>query len=153
FGTLGTGTYNFIIEAKGHQPSYELKTQISSAKATRLAFTLKPGGKIAGTVRAPDGEPIAGARVRACLGGRNEVTRSRNQWIITLDDDTVATDGQGKFAFDSLEDGSYRLLAWHPDYQTLSRPDARPSDEALVLELSHGGLLGGRVTAASTGEP
>jgi protocatechuate 3,4-dioxygenase beta subunit len=144
FQTLGTGIYSFQVEAKGYQGAQELKKSVSAGQ--RLAFRLKPGLKLHGIVRGPNDEPLSGARVRASSTA-NTGTR-KDQVRISFDDGSVATDDQGNFAFDTLEEGAYLLLCWHPDYATLRRQDVRPSGDEVVLKLGHGGSVRGRVTEA-----
>jgi uncharacterized GH25 family protein len=139
--TLGTGTFSFLIEAKGYQRGQELKKKITGDLRS-LNFTLKPGQKIVGIVRGPNDEPVSGARVRANLTGAGAAAR-RDQVNISFDDESVLTDDQGNFAFDTLEDGAHMLLCWHADYQTVRRQDVRPSGEEIVLKMGHGGRIRG----------
>ena len=149
FETLGAGLYSFLVEAKGHQRLQELKKDVK--EGTKLQFSLKTGLKIQGLVRGPNDEPVGGARVRASpFGGNNQ--GKRDQVNISFDDDFVRTDEQGAFAFDTLEEGTFLLLCWHDDYQTLRRQDVRPSGDEIVLKLSAGGRVRGRVGEHGTGK-
>ena len=150
FETLGAGLYSFLVEAKGHQRLQELKKNVN--EGAKLQFALKAGLKIQGLVRGPNDEPVTGARVRASPFGGNNQGR-RDQVNISFEDDSVRTDEQGAFAFDTLEEGTFLLLCWHDDYQTLRRQDVRPSGDEIVLKLSAGGRVRGRVSEQGSGKP
>ena len=151
FRTLGTGVFGFLIDAKGYQTARETKKKITGGNTNILNFVLKPGQKIVGIVRGPNDEPVSGARVRANVSGA--AANRRDQVNITFDDDSVMTDDQGNFAFDTLEDGTFMLLCWHPDYQTVRRQDVRPSGDEIVLKMGHGGRVRGQILNVATGQP
>ncbi len=143
FNTLGSGIYNFRVTARGFRSHVEGKVRVDSA--TPLRFKLEPGLSIVGYIQGPNGEPIVGAKVRAqpLIGasrGRPEIT------MISFDDDSVFTNNEGYFLFDTLEDGEYNLLAFHADYQTLRRKGIRTESGELMLRMTFGGRISGRVT-------
>jgi protocatechuate 3,4-dioxygenase beta subunit len=148
---LGPGLYNFHVEASGYQDHDEIKVRVTAGQNRDKIFTLKPGHVIRGLVRGPRDEPIAGAKVRASqLGG---VAHPGTNARVTFDDGSVTTDEQGFFLFDTLAEGSFMLIAWHPDYQSAQRKDVHPSDQEVILKLAHGSRLVGTVTEVGSGAP
>lgn len=150
FKTLGPGVYNFLVTAKGHQEANFMKLAVS-ASSEPLRFSLAPGLTIRGLVRGPSEEPVEGARVRATLMGGAQGRQS--QANISFDDGSVFTDETGAFQFDTLEDGKYMLLCWHPDFETAQRKDVRPGAEETILRLGGGGRMHGKVLDGVTGQP
>lgn len=154
FQTLGSGLFNFLIQAPGFQRSQETKIRVVAGETKTLSFTLKPGFQLTGVVTGPSQEPVSGARVRATATGA--VAVSRPQPVnISFDDESVITNDQGEFRLDTLEEGTYMVLCWHPDYKTLRRNDVRvhsQSDE-LELKLSYGGRIKGLVLDHVSGKP
>src|SRR2546428_1921845 len=64
FETLGTGIYNFLIEAKGYQPGTKMKVKVAAGDSQALDLRLDRGLTIAGIVKGPKDEPVSGAKVR-----------------------------------------------------------------------------------------
>lgn len=106
-------------------------------------------GSITGRVVAEGGQPLASATVvsfRRGAGARG----------FSVD---VATDAEGKFALNNLEDGAYTITAVAPAYvpeeEVMIDPARRryyyPGD-AVTLRMVKGGVITGRVTNAD-GEP
>ncbi|HVR75462.1 MAG TPA: carboxypeptidase-like regulatory domain-containing protein [Planctomycetota bacterium] len=154
FETLGSGLYNFLIQAKGYQRAQQVKVRVGPGGSNSLAFTLKPGFTLSGIVRGPNDEPVSGARVRATVTGAAAVGR-KDQVNISFDDESIATNDQGEFRFDTLEEGTFMVLCWHPDYQTGQRNDVhvRAGSDELNIKLSHGGRLKGIVKDAVSDRP
>ncbi len=154
FKTLGPDVYNFLVEAKGYQRGEFLKNRIAPGQATELAFTVNPGLVLRGIVTGPSGEPVPGAKIRPTLMSPGAAAR-KDQVNLSFDEDKVVTNEQGEFMTDTLEEGTYMLLCWHQDYQTLRKSDIRVgvSNDELKLKLSHGGRVHGVVTDASSGKP
>ncbi len=152
--TLGPGLYNFLIEARGYQRGEQTKVRITPGQTQNLAFTLKAGLSLKGIVTGPGGEPVSGARIRLTLSGMGAAPR-KDQVNISFDEDKITTDDQGEFVADTLEEGSYMLICWHQDYQTLRKNDVRVghTSDDLQLKLTHGGRIRGHVTDASSGKP
>jgi hypothetical protein len=152
--TLGPGVYNFLIEAKGYQRGESLKVRVTPGQTNNLAFTLKPGETLRGTITGPTGEPVAGVKVRFQLAGTGAAPR-RDIINISFDEDKIVTDAQGEFQTDTLEEGTYTLLCWHQDYQTLRKNDVRvgPATEDLQLKLQNGGRIRGTIREVTSGKP
>ncbi len=143
FETLGRGVYNFVISAPGFQNSTQTKIEIESA--ADLRFELRPGGIISGIVEGPEGEPVAGAKIRyqrigSSAGGRPDIV------AIRFNDDSVQSDQDGRFLLDTLEDGSYNLTVFHPDYESLRRKGLQVGSEDVTLKMGIGGRIAGIVT-------
>jgi protocatechuate 3,4-dioxygenase beta subunit len=144
FETLGSGVYNFLCKAPGYQIQRVLKKKVAPNMPDGLRIVLEPGLVITGVVQDPDGNPVAGARVRA----QPPVTSQPpgHQVNITFEDGSVTTDEQGQFVFDTLESGQHTLLCWHEHYQTARRPGVNPGKDEVVIKLDHGGRVSGIVS-------
>lgn len=148
---LGTGLYNFAVSAPGYQERTLMKVRVSPGPNEPLAFKLDPGAIVRGIVRDPDDAPLAGAKVKLTqVGG---VASQRDRVYVSFDDGSVETDQDGVFLFDTLKSGKFMLVVWHRDYQSVQRKDVSPSEEELVIKLSHGGQLEGRIVDGNSGDP
>jgi hypothetical protein len=90
-------------------------------------LTVERGVSIRGVVLDPDGEPAAGAFVRA-RGASDEV-------IAALD---------GRFVLEGLRDARHTVVARQPGYPEASVSDVAPGSDVRI-QLRPGGLLAGRV--------
>lgn len=149
------GNYSLAVEAVGFAAAERLRQDVRPEGSAGIVFTLQPAQTIAGVVRGPDGGPVRGAKVRAARTLQSGKPYWREQVCIRFDDDSLLTDGEGRFAFEALEAGSYQLLCWHPGYQSLRVPGIRAgaAPNLLQLELKRGGRLRGRVVDAVTKGP
>ncbi len=103
-------------------------------------FTLLAGAKIHGLVTNPEGEPVAGATIRA----RNYRSMDRNQ------DRTATSDTDGAFRLTGLPHELIELRVRADGYTTLVLRGARPgTEEPILIELKTGALLTGRVVDAA----
>ncbi|MEL6716584.1 MAG: carboxypeptidase-like regulatory domain-containing protein, partial [Planctomycetota bacterium] len=98
------------------------------------AFVLHPGGRVEGSLLAPDGSPIPGHLVKL-RGANSDLGRLRpdaepieKTWVTAVRESR--TDTRGRFHFDGLPGGSLRATA-----SVRGRPDARAE---AVLELAEG---------------
>lgn len=155
FKTLGPGIYNFLVEGPGYQTGEFPKQRVAPGSTSDLTFKIKPGLPLKGIVLDPNGQPVAGAKIRSTLSSGGGAAPRKETINITFNEDNIVTNDQGEFMADTLEEGTYMLLCWHPDYQTLRKTDVRvgPGSEELKLKLSHGGRIRGVVTESSTGKP
>lgn len=96
-----------------------------------LDVPLLPGVTLAGTVRAPDGTPVAGARVVAMMAG------------FELPD--TRTDAQGRYRIEALPEGELRLLAMAHQH---GRVEARRTGRCGETVEWHASLPGGSEFAA-----
>jgi protocatechuate 3,4-dioxygenase beta subunit len=75
----------------------------------RLSHQMIPLGALAGRVIAPDGKPAAHVKVEA---------------VAVIEPTTATTDDDGRFAFDNLKPGTYKLVARPPAAAKNARADA-----------------------------
>ncbi|MBI4586691.1 MAG: carboxypeptidase regulatory-like domain-containing protein [Planctomycetes bacterium] len=149
--TLGSGLYSFIINASGFQQGRFTKIRIREGENPAQTFTLKPGQLLAGEVVGPEGETVAGARVRPMRSG--EAGRNETPINITFDDGSVETDQNGRFEFNTLEPGKYTLIASHNDYAASQVKDVEMGNTSLKIALTRGGGIAGKVIEEGTRKP
>jgi len=112
-----------FVRAKGHE---ELRTAVREADGRvdpgPLALVLRPGGRIAGVVVAPDGRPVPEASVflipadAESLKNDPRVGIQRGDWGDGCLD-TAPTDRKGRFAVDGLAlDRPYLACAYAPGF-------------------------------------
>jgi protocatechuate 3,4-dioxygenase beta subunit len=89
---VAPGTYKVDVWARGYLDAAPQTLVVGDADVSGLTWTLARGASITGTVRGPDGAPVAGARV----GGWSDV-RDEGGWAIT--------DARGGFEISGLPDG------------------------------------------------
>ncbi|MEM7262676.1 MAG: carboxypeptidase-like regulatory domain-containing protein [Planctomycetota bacterium] len=148
---LGSGLYNFVVGAPGHQEHQEKKVRARAGTQTKRDFELKVGKIVRGIVRGPDDEPLAGARVAVSqVGG---ASTGRDQVRISLGGNEKETDEQGYFEFDNLRDGTFMVTARHDFYQSVQKREVRPSESEIYLTLPRGGQIEGVVLDQATGKP
>lgn len=144
----GPGTYGFSISLRnGDDASFS--RELGAESSQREDFDL-PVGSIEGVVLGPDAEPVAATTV--VLERVDEKGRAQ-------DSSQLETKSDGTFRFGFLEAGSYRLRAGGPSWHVeTSRYAATVIDGLalaegqalgrLVVELSAGGSITGRITGA-----
>ena len=147
FQTLGAGTFNFLITGIGYQQETILRFFSSGDGSDTLKVELKPGLSIEGYVQDPEGNPVAGAKVRASRSGG--ATTPGDQVAIDFKQNDVVTDESGFFVFDTLQKGKYILLCWHDDFKTFRRQGVYPGKGEITLKMDYGGRLSGIVTDSS----
>ena len=148
---LGAGLYNFLVGGSGYQELEVTKHRVLPGGSNTKDFQLVRGETIRGIVLGPDDQPVSDAKVRVNqIGG---AASGRDKVRVSLGDDSIPTDDQGRFAFDTLKPGSYMVIVWHADYQSVQRRDVRPSDEDLTINLLTGGQLEGGVFDLHSGDP
>ena len=76
---------------------------VGAGETTTVKLTLKPGGKIAGTLEDPNGTPIHGAQVTLTSSASDR----RRAWGRQIR--PVTTDERGSYRFVGLQEGPYRL--------------------------------------------
>lgn len=117
------------------QPLQTATLEVTGETPLRLSFTIPPTGRVTGLVTTGQGQPIVNASV---LLERDGVSVA-----------TAFTDAQGRFELEGIPEGTYRLMASAPDYESVLLPlQVRPEKEAhLRVSLSPQplGLLRGRV--------
>jgi protocatechuate 3,4-dioxygenase beta subunit len=144
---LRAGEWRVRVSAAGFAP-WSKVLSLAPGEEVELDAALNAGRRIEGTVTRPDGEPIAGAAIRARLaaGGREGEPR---------DLDPVGTGADGWFVVAGLEAGSYELEAMHPEHygepsEAVARVEVSAAEDAAVnLVLRPAGRIAGRVRGLS----
>lgn len=148
FQELGGGhTFGLDVRAPGYQEQEIDKVVVNPGDNASVTITVKAGLVIAGMVRGPAGEPVAGALVQANqMGGRPRAHSDAS-------DEGKVTDASGSFIFDTLEEGNYRVIATHADFASDVENRVPAGEENLELNLTTGAAVTGRITDAITGAP
>lgn len=134
---------NFVLEdaapgraavsayARGFQPSDETTVELAAKEVREdVEIVLERGAALAGRVTAADGEPVAGARVRA---GRAE----------------AATEADGSYRVEGIRPGRREVEVRHPEYNRLSEDlEIEDGEQRADFELSGGRRVAGRVVDA-----
>ncbi|NUT20962.1 MAG: MFS transporter [Hamadaea sp.] len=94
---LEAGSYTLAVTAEGHRPG-AMAITLTPGDTVERELTLRRSATVAGTVRAPDGQPLKDALV-VVLDAAGTVRGSTH------------TDTTGVFAVDDLADGAYTLVA------------------------------------------
>lgn len=138
------GPYQVVASAEGHARAAALVTIASGTTALRLE--LAAGAPVSGRVIDEHGAPIAGARVRydgaADFGPGASAGGYR---------DAVESGADGTFSFPTMAAGSFRFLAYHPDYAIGISPLVALDGTAktgLELSLPRGARVSGTVVDA-----
>ena len=118
---LPAGPHNVAITA----PGYFRQEQRGSAAARVDVFLRAGGTSIVGSVKDPDGKPVAQASVVAELDmpAGAPATRTRS-------------DAAGRFEVSGLERGSYRLVVRHPDWPPALVTDVTATEKPTAVEIS-----------------
>ncbi|MBL8863285.1 MAG: carboxypeptidase regulatory-like domain-containing protein [Planctomycetes bacterium] len=139
---LHAGKWKLHVEALGFAPSEPVELVLPLAEGSEpLAFALERAATVRGTVRAPDGSPVTGAKV--------EIDDGNPPWMRQISSlkppEAISSDG-GAFELSGVKAGRVALRASHADH-------ARSAP--LTLELAPGQvvegaqlalLVGGRIT-------
>lgn len=103
------GRYRVVAQAPGYakQHSWLRVSRGQDTSTARLA--LRQGAPVSGTVKAPDGSPLAGAQV---------LYSGASEWAQQADPrrDATTTDEAGTFRFDALPAGTFRFTARQENY-------------------------------------
>lgn len=159
------GRVTVRVRAEGLQDGEPREIQVASgARSEELEFVLKDGCVARGTVvDATTGAPVPEAVVSAHTPSAR---RSFGPFRIGLDPQdfdflglmtlrdrrTAVTDSQGRFEIGGLTPGHYRFSARHPDLAKASVRDVEVAaggpTEGIVIRISSGGAIAGKVTGA-----
>lgn len=147
FTEIGGGEqFRLIARAPSHQDDQIDKVVVNQGDNVELDIVLAKGLVIQGVVYDPTGRALLGATVKVNLqGGRPKANQ--------IQDEGDQTDELGRFEFDRLEPGSYRLVASHPDFASVQENKVEPSDQDIELRLTVGGAIAGTISDAGTGAP
>lgn len=147
FRQLGRAqVYTLIVTAPGFQPVERKDVVVSAKRDQRLELRLAAGQVIRGTVYDPDARPLEGARVKATAQGATSKSPT-----LDLQNHGVFTDANGRFLLDTLEGGTYRVVASHADYAAWAENRISPSStEELSIHLTVGAAMEGRIVDSSS---
>jgi hypothetical protein len=137
---VGPGWRPLRVEAAGFAPAAQMLV-VGSAPVQRLTVRLAAGAPVTGRVLAPDGKPVAAARVWA---------RSSSEPFAAMapELDSVESDGSGGWRLPALAPGSYQFAASHSDYAPAVSPPTvvgRVPLNGVEMRLAAAGRLGGVV--------
>ncbi len=144
------GSITISVKAEGFCPSTQLINipDPAGSEAIRLTVMLQNGLSVQGRVVDEQGEPISNAKVLA-------INTARLFDLQDEDRDGTLTDTNGRFVFQALAKGSYRLFASHPKHPKASSKlfnlGNRPVKDVVIV-MEAGGQVSGIVTR-SDGEP
>jgi protocatechuate 3,4-dioxygenase beta subunit len=135
FPDLAPGTYTLEISRSGKQQIEPLKIGVDSGRGSEhIDLLVYSGTAIAGVVQGPDGTPAAKAQVRLEAQERGDGGYTK-----------VDADGRGRFVFQGVTEGSYRVLASMPvggspengskKWLSAEQKDVQPGQQDLVLIL------------------
>lgn len=100
------GAYQIVVKAPGHQPRVIEHAIVEElVPPVPLDIVLDAGGGIEGTLRDPDGKPIANGYVQARLF-RGTGAMEQTDWVLGGNDQT---DDRGRFFLEGLGTGTYIL--------------------------------------------
>ena len=148
FGGLpGERSYELIVVLPGFVPRDHLpRTRGDGVVSERHDIDLIPTAAIRGTVRGPDGEPVAGARVEVFATTDDLAEGVRLRWRAeVLEKSGFTTDAEGGFRADDVPSGG-KIYAWayHPELgEALTGPvslSGDPPSGTLDLKLDGAGL-------------
>ena len=159
FASIDPGEYTIETTMRGRAPE---RTEVALTRQNEphvVRVTLREGGSVTGVVHAPDGTPVAGARVAhhpsesipllgdlaASLGPNylNQVSRSGAE-----------TDEHGRFRLTGITDeDEFLVVAAHDDYAPGIARGAHIGDQDVVVTLQPQATVHGVVVAKASGEP
>lgn len=140
FSAVAPGDYALRLRHPRYadRPPTEIDVAAGDADLDLGVLTFVSGGTIHGVVTGADGEPVAGAWIRA---------QARNQFGGT--GRTATADADGRFRLEGLSTDLVDLGVRGAGYPLLVRPGVRvDSEDAVLIELPHGGTVTGRVVDA-----
>jgi protocatechuate 3,4-dioxygenase beta subunit len=123
----GAGEYSFNIQDEKRGTSFSDTVKVP-AQASFEHDILLPGGRIAGRVIGPDGQPVAKVSVSIAPDVRTAALSSNASY------GQSETDEKGAFAFDGLKGGSYRLDAGDQPWRNQPTKTGKYSRSGIQLE-------------------
>ncbi len=148
FDTLGgEASYRLVARASGYQKQQIEKVLVDVGQLAELEIVLEGGSVLRGIVYDPNGNTVAGARCKV-----NPVGVQAAGPPTDFNDEPLETGDDGEFVFDTLGEGSYRLVVSHDDFATFVENKLRPSGETISVQLSQGCAITGGVFERATGE-
>ncbi|MYA07419.1 MAG: hypothetical protein F4060_06220 [Holophagales bacterium] len=140
FSAVAPGDYELQLRHPEYadRPPTEIDIPAGDEGLDLGVLTFVFGATIHGVVTGADGEPVAGAWIRA---------QARNQFGGTAR--TATADADGRFRLDGLSADLVDLGVRGAGYPLLVRPGVRAgSEDPVLIQLLHGGVVTGRVVDA-----
>ncbi len=142
-GELLDGTYQVALELEHlggdcrWRRAAELEVDLVDGEQRKVDFKFDPPKTISGEVRDAKKKPVAGAKVLASkVFEHNSLLKiAQDQSTGFLEDSRCVTDSFGRFTLDGLEEGSYHVLAVHPEQPPASL-DALAGDQDVKFVLT-----------------
>ena len=137
FSAVAPGDYELRLRHPKYadRPPAKIDVPAGDSDFDLGALTFVSGGKVHGVVTGADGEPVAGAWIKA--QARNQVGGTAR---------TATADADGRFRLDGLSTDLVDLGVRGAGYPLLVRPGVRvDSENPVLIELQNGGVVKGRV--------
>lgn len=151
----GLGPY-FVLSAEAPEMTcrWRLKGKLPDGSYTEgVTLSLSPARHAPGLVMGPRELPLGDVTVTAIIewaGGANDVTGIEGVYRTGPAPSIEHTDGSGSFLLGPLADETYRVSAEHAQHPRWEGANS-PGQPEMLIRLSRGATLGGRVISASGG--
>ncbi|HPB33036.1 MAG TPA: carboxypeptidase regulatory-like domain-containing protein, partial [Candidatus Sumerlaeota bacterium] len=139
----GKGLFILMVSAPGHATHLSHISLETSDKAREITVNLAAAAVLKGSLRTKDNLPVAGVTVGPLI---NDDTTIREYPVFPF---FSRTDETGKFAFDGITPGLYRLQVTVPGYQSAVRDGITIPGNDLDFILEDGGFSASGVTAGA----
>lgn len=137
-GGLAPGRYEIQVSAEGHRDAVRTVILEEASEPAPLTIEMERGLELRGRVVDPGGAPVAGAHVRAMPG-------SLGQGAMVGSVQETRSGGDGTFVIQGLGEGRYTLEAEDDEGRRGTAMAEAGGDQEVVIELSDGTTLRGRV--------
>lgn len=146
-------------QATGYTAAESTLTLAASIDKQTVRLTLGEGGIVTGTVRDPDGKPLAGAKVAhhpaaeiPLIGDMAEQLGTAH--LADVANQGIETDAAGNYRLTGLaDDNQFLVVAAHPDYAAGFVKGVEMGAVEVDITLERLGAVSGRVVAAEDGSP
>ncbi|MBI4604479.1 MAG: carboxypeptidase regulatory-like domain-containing protein [Planctomycetes bacterium] len=150
---LAAGRWRLAVEERGFEP-FSRDVDLDWGEVVDLGLLkLDRGEVISGTVRGPDGAPIAGAKVFASPAKPNILGMGAVVNDFLTSRTTAHTGAGGDFRLAGLAKGRYKLIASAAGFAPGVKAGAEAGGEPVTIDLAPGRTVTGRVVTAGGGEP
>ena len=142
-GELLDGTYQVALELEHlagesrWRRASEVEVDLVDGEQRKVDFKFDPPMTISGEVHDVKKKAVAGVRVLASkVFEHNSLLKiAQDESVGFLEDSRCVTDSFGRFTLEGLEEGTYHVLAFHPDQPPTSL-DAAAGDQAVKFVLA-----------------
>ncbi|MCB9831489.1 MAG: carboxypeptidase regulatory-like domain-containing protein [Planctomycetes bacterium] len=139
FDRLSEGQYRVSAMARGHATVFKGNIAVVGAGHSEgNDLVLKKGGTVKGSVKTPEGQPIADAMIQL---------NSRSSW------GTAKTDEKGEYLVNNVGEGPYWMSAAASGYSRERKNEVFPVAERIDFELRRDGYVWGRAVTGEAKEP